>query len=67
MSSPGTPPSCGTRGKARYQSPAMSDIRAQKVLMTKNLKDKRKDMKKEPRVVTDTCVFGLYTLMLVVF
>jgi hypothetical protein len=35
--------------------------------MTKNLKELRKDMKQEPRVVTDTRVAGQYILMLFVF
>ena len=63
MSSPDTSPSCGSRGKARYLSPAMAAIRAQKLQMTKTLKNLRKDMKKEPRAVTDTRVVCTWILM----
>jgi hypothetical protein len=41
----------------------MAAIRAQKLQMTKNLKDLRKDMKKEPRAVTDTRVVCKWILM----
>jgi hypothetical protein len=42
----------GSRVKVRYMSPAMAVIRIQKDMMTKNLKNLRKDMRKEPSDIT---------------
>jgi hypothetical protein len=46
----------GSRVKVRYMSPAMAVIRIQKDQMTKNLKNLRKDMRKEPSDITLTSV-----------
>jgi len=52
MSSSISSTTCGSRGKVRYMSPHMAVIRIQKDLMTKNLKNLRKDMRKEPSDIT---------------